>query len=105
MGLFHEFVDEPSVRILGVEVRTAAALQLVFTEHQVNPFGSGADVPLTCAGAAGLCIVQAGGEGVETKKHAATITKGRPGVLHGAYSYLLQDEDGQIIDPHSISAG
>lgn len=52
-----------------------------------------------------LIGVEAGGEGVETKKHAATLTKGTPGVLHGSYSYLLQDEEGQIIDPHSISAG
>lgn len=42
---------------------------------------------------------------MDTKKHAATLTKGSPGVLHGSYSYLLQDEEGQIIDPHSISAG
>jgi tryptophan synthase beta chain len=52
-----------------------------------------------------LPVLQAGGEGVETKKHAATLTKGSPGVLHGSFSYLLQDEEGQIIDPHSISAG
>lgn len=48
---------------------------------------------------------EAGGEGVETPRHAATISKGRPGVLHGARSYLLQDEDGQTIESHSISAG
>jgi tryptophan synthase beta chain len=66
MGLFHEFVDEPQVRMIGVE---------------------------------------AAGEGVNTDKHAATLTKGRIGVLHGAMSYLLQDEDGQIIEAHSISAG
>ncbi|GAB4523146.1 MAG: tryptophan synthase subunit beta [Pleurocapsa sp.] len=66
MGLFHEFVKEPSVRLIGIE---------------------------------------AAGEGVETNKHAATLTKGRVGVLHGAMSYLLQDEEGQIIEPHSISAG
>ncbi|BDZ52973.1 tryptophan synthase subunit beta [Agromyces marinus] len=48
---------------------------------------------------------EAGGEGVDTPRHAATITKGRPGVLHGARSYLLQDEDGQTIESHSISAG
>ena len=48
---------------------------------------------------------EAGGEGAETERHAATITKGRPGVLHGARSYLLQDEDGQTIESHSISAG
>ena len=48
---------------------------------------------------------EAGGEGAETERHAATITKGRPGVLHGARSYLLQDDDGQTIESHSISAG
>ncbi|MGH3706387.1 MAG: tryptophan synthase subunit beta, partial [Agromyces sp.] len=48
---------------------------------------------------------EAGGDGVETERHAATITKGRPGVLHGARSYLLQDDDGQTIESHSISAG
>ena len=66
MGLFHEFVKEPSVRLIGVE---------------------------------------AAGEGVNTGKHAATLTKGQVGVLHGSMSYLLQDEDGQVIEPHSISAG
>ncbi len=66
MGLFHEFVKEPSVRLIGVE---------------------------------------AAGEGVETARHAATLTKGRPGVLHGAMSYLLQDDDGQVTEAHSISAG
>jgi tryptophan synthase beta chain len=48
---------------------------------------------------------EAGGEGVDTERHAATITMGRPGVLHGARSMLLQDEDGQTIESHSISAG
>ena len=66
MGLFHEFVNEPSVRLIGVE---------------------------------------AAGEGVESEKHAATLTRGRIGVLHGAMSYLLQDPDGQVIEPYSISAG
>ncbi len=66
MGLFHEFVDEPAVRMIGIE---------------------------------------AAGEGVDTEKHAATLTQGRVGVLHGAMSYLLQDEDGQVVDAHSISAG
>jgi tryptophan synthase beta chain len=49
--------------------------------------------------------VEAGGTGVNSGKHAATLTAGRPGVLHGALSYLLQDEDGQIHEAHSISAG
>lgn len=66
IGLYHEFVEEDSVRIIGVE---------------------------------------AGGEGVNTSKHAATLTMGSPGVLHGSMSYLLQTEEGQVIDPHSISAG
>ncbi|NLS10211.1 tryptophan synthase subunit beta [Nesterenkonia sp. MY13] len=48
---------------------------------------------------------EAGGEGLETGKHASAITLGRSGVLHGARSYLMQDEDGQTIDSHSISAG
>lgn len=66
MGLFHEFVKEPTVRLIGIE---------------------------------------AAGEGVQTGRHAATLTHGQVGVLHGAMSYLLQDEDGQVIEPHSISAG
>jgi tryptophan synthase beta chain len=66
MGLFHEFIDEPSVRMIGVE---------------------------------------AAGAGVDTDRHAATLTRGQVGVLHGAMSYLLQDDDGQVIEAHSISAG
>ncbi|HVP83082.1 MAG TPA: tryptophan synthase subunit beta [Rhizomicrobium sp.] len=49
--------------------------------------------------------VEAAGEGTETQRHAATISKGSPGVLHGARSYLLQNADGQILEAHSISAG
>lgn len=66
IGIFHGFLDDPSVAIYGFE---------------------------------------AGGDGVDTDRHAATITLGRPGVLHGARSYLMQDEDGQTIESHSISAG
>lgn len=66
IGLFHEFMNDLLVRMIGVE---------------------------------------AAGEGINTNKHAATLTLGRVGVLHGAMSYLLQDEEGQIIEPHSISAG
>lgn len=66
MGLFHEFIPEPTVRLIGVE---------------------------------------AAGESVASGKHAATLTEGRPGVLHGAMSYLLQDTQGQIVEAHSISAG
>jgi tryptophan synthase beta chain len=66
MGLFHEFIEETNVRMIGIE---------------------------------------AGGEGLQSEKHAATLTRGRVGVLHGAMSYLLQDADGQVIEPYSISAG
>ncbi|MBS0549875.1 MAG: tryptophan synthase subunit beta [Proteobacteria bacterium] len=66
MGLFHPFLDDPSVRIIGVE---------------------------------------AAGKGVETGLHAASLTGGRPGVLHGNRTYLLQDKEGQITEAHSISAG
>jgi len=52
-----------------------------------------------------LVGVEAAGHGLETGKHAATLTAGRPGVLHGNRTYLLQDENGQIIETHSISAG
>jgi tryptophan synthase beta chain len=52
-----------------------------------------------------IVAVEAAGRGVETGHHAAAMTAGRPGVLHGSRSYLLQDEDGQVIEPHSISAG
>jgi tryptophan synthase beta chain len=52
-----------------------------------------------------LVGLEAGGDGVDTGRHAASITGGVPGVLHGARSYLLQDENGQTIESHSISAG
>ncbi|HIC13388.1 MAG TPA: tryptophan synthase subunit beta [Sulfurimonas sp.] len=52
------------------------------------------------------CIgVEAGGLGLDTDKHGCSLEKGRPGVLHGQMSYLLQDEDGQVLEAHSISAG
>jgi len=66
MGLFHPFLDEAGVAMIGVE---------------------------------------AGGHGIDSGLHAASLTGGRPGVLHGSRSYFLQDEDGQIRDAHSISAG
>ena len=52
-----------------------------------------------------LVGVEAGGCGLETGEHAAPLTAGSPGVLHGAFSYLMQDEDGQILPTHSVSAG
>jgi len=62
-----------------------------------HPFLEDRDVKLTG--------VEAAGKGLETSKHAASIAKGQPGVLHGSRTYLLQNEDGQILDAHSISAG
>jgi tryptophan synthase beta chain len=66
MGLFHPFLDDKSVSIIGVE---------------------------------------AAGKGIETGEHAASLTGGRPGVLHGNRMYLIQDDDGQVVEPYSISAG
>src|SRR6186713_2035491 len=66
MGLFFPYIEEKSVRLVGVE---------------------------------------AAGHGLETGKHAATLTAGKPGVLHGNRTYLLQDENGQIVETHSVSAG
>jgi tryptophan synthase beta chain len=66
IGIFHPFIDDAGVRLIGLE---------------------------------------AGGAGVESGRHAATIVGGSPGVLHGTRSYLLQDSDGQTIESHSISAG
>src|SRR5690606_20409293 len=66
MGIFHPFVEDATVELVGVE---------------------------------------AAGEGVDSGHHAATLTAGKPGVLHGSLSYLLQDEHGQVAAAHSISAG
>jgi tryptophan synthase beta chain len=52
-----------------------------------------------------LIGVEAAGDGIETGRHAASLTAGRPGVLHGNRTYLLQDADGQIAETHSVSAG
>ncbi|BCI69721.1 tryptophan synthase beta chain [Sphingomonas paucimobilis] len=66
IGLFHPFLDDPDVQMLGIE---------------------------------------AAGHGLSTTQHAASLTGGKPGILHGNKTYLLQDEDGQITEAHSISAG
>lgn len=83
-------------------------------------FGRAPDAAVACVGggsnAAGMFAplvpertrlygVEAAGDGIATGRHAASLTEGVPGVLHGAYSYLLQDEDGQVQEAHSISAG
>jgi tryptophan synthase beta chain len=66
IGIFHAFLDDPTVRLFGFE---------------------------------------AAGDGIDTERHAASIERGRPGILHGARTYLLQNEDGQTMESHSISAG
>ncbi|HNQ06752.1 MAG TPA: tryptophan synthase subunit beta [Tetrasphaera sp.] len=66
MGIFHRFIDDAEVRLIGVE---------------------------------------AGGEGIESGRHAARFASAEPGVLHGAMSYLMQDDDGQTLESHSVSAG
>ena len=65
----------------------------------------GCSIPSSTIPGVRMIGVEAGGEGVETGRHAASLTAGRPGVLHGNRTYLLQDGDGQIVEAHSISAG
>jgi tryptophan synthase beta chain len=97
-------------RIIGVEAR-----------EQLLALGGLPDAVVACVGGgsnaigifdaflddAGVRLIgcEAAGDGVETGRHAATITAGRTGVLHGSRSYILQDDDGQTIESHSISAG
>ncbi len=71
--------------------------------RRVERHGAVSSVPRRSIGR--LIGVEAGGHGIETGQHAASLTGGRPGVLHGNRTYLLQDDDGQIIEAHSISAG
>ncbi|MDF1587254.1 tryptophan synthase subunit beta [Marinimicrococcus flavescens] len=61
--------------------------------------------PFLDDGGVRLVAVEAAGDGVETGRHAAAMTAGTPGVLHGSRSYLMQDDDGQVLEAHSISAG
>jgi len=61
--------------------------------------------PLIADASVRLVGVEAGGEGVDTPRHAATLAKGRPGIIHGMYTYVLQDDDGQTLPVHSVSAG
>jgi len=97
--------------VIGIEAR----------QQMLDQFGSLPDVVAACVGGGSNAIgifhaflddqnirlvgMEAAGDGVETLRHAATLSMGRPGVLHGAKSYLLQDEDGQTLESHSISAG
>jgi tryptophan synthase beta chain len=89
-------------------------------EQMLSQIGSLPDVVVACVGGGSNAIgifhafldddvrlvgMEAAGDGVSTGRHAATLSAGRPGVLHGAKSYLLQDKDGQTLESHSISAG
>jgi tryptophan synthase beta chain len=96
--------------VIGIEAR----------QQMLDESGSLPDVVVACVGGGSNAIgifhafldddvrlvgMEAAGDGVATGRHAATLSAGRPGVLHGAMSYLLQDEDGQTLESHSISAG
>ena len=96
--------------VIGIEARA----------QMLEQFGSLPDAVAACVGGGSNAIgifhafldddvrlvgMEAAGDGVATGRHAATLSAGRPGVLHGAMSYLLQDEDGQTLESHSISAG
>jgi tryptophan synthase beta chain len=98
-------------RVIGDEAR-AQCLELLgrLPDAVVACVGGGSNAIGAFAGflddpGVALFGVEAAGHGVETDKHAATLTKGRVGVLHGSKSYVLCDDDGQIVEPHSISAG
>jgi tryptophan synthase beta chain len=98
-------------KIIGDETRS----------QMINQFGGLPSYVMACVGGGSNAIgifssfiedesvkligVEAAGKGINTGQHAATMTKGTPGVLHGSYSYLLQDEKGQVTEAHSISAG
>jgi tryptophan synthase beta subunit len=95
--------------------------QSVISEEIKQQLGKSPDYVIACVGGGSNAIgafyhfvgdpnvtligVEAAGEGVDTGKTAATIALGKPGVLHASMSYLIQDDDGQIVEPHSISAG
>jgi tryptophan synthase beta chain len=96
--------------VIGIEAR----------QQMLDQCGSLPDAVVACVGGGSNAIgifhafldddvrlvgMEAAGDGVTTGRHAATLSAGRPGVLHGAMSYLLQDEDGQTLESHSISAG
>ena len=96
--------------VIGIEARA----------QMLSEFGSLPDAVVACVGGGSNAIgifhafldddvrlvgMEAAGDGVATGRHAATLSAGRPGVLHGAMSYLLQDQDGQTLESHSISAG
>jgi tryptophan synthase beta chain len=98
-------------RVIGDEARpTFAELTGRDPEYVLACVGGGSNAIgmfTAFVGAAGVRLigVEAGGKGSELGRHCASLTKGEPGILHGALSYLLQDADGQVVQTHSISAG
>ncbi len=98
-------------RVIGEEARAQSEDALgKLPDAVVACVGGGSNAigifaPFLDAPSVALFGVEAAGHGVETGRHAATLTAGRIGVLHGAKSYVLCDDDGQIVEPHSISAG
>ena len=100
---FHKIIGEEAreqmLEITG-QLPTAVAACVGGGSNAIGIFHAFLDDPTV-----GLYGFEAAGRGVDTPEHAATLTMGRPGVLHGARSYMLQDEDGQTIESHSISAG
>ncbi len=97
--------------IIGAEAREQCLAQLGrLPDYVVACVGGGSNAmgifhPFVADAAVRLVGVEAAGHGIETGEHAATLVAGSPGTLHGAKSYLLQDDEGQIYEPHSISAG
>jgi len=96
--------------VIGREIRSQALEQIGrLPDVLVACVGGGSNAMGTFAPFLGddveLLGAEAGGLGLDSGRHAATLSAGRPGVLHGARTYLMQDEDGQILDTHSISAG
>ncbi|MDH6532969.1 tryptophan synthase beta chain [Aurantimicrobium minutum] len=100
---FHKIIGEEAreqVLALTGQLPTAVAACVGGGSNAIGIFHAFLDDPEVA-----LYGFEAAGRGVDTPEHAATLTMGRPGVLHGARSYMLQDEDGQTVESHSISAG
>jgi tryptophan synthase beta chain len=97
--------------VIGTEVREQiTALEGRLPDTLVAAIGGGSNAiglfhPFLDDPDVAMHAVEAAGHGLDTDKHAASLAGGRPGVLHGNRTYLLQDDDGQIIEAHSISAG
>lgn len=97
--------------VIGRETREQSQMQIgKMPDIVIACVGGGSNAagmfdPFVDEPSVGLVGVEAAGEGLETDRHSATLSKGSPGVLHGMYTYVLQDEDGQTSPVHSVSAG